>query len=185
VSTRFDAAALALAEIQGFTDDERATVMDRLRAGQVRLPTPTDRSTSSLLDHAFTWPEFDRWQAFFAARDAFPARWDGLHVVPSSRSAAAAGEAYRRTKMDLLFEWLDTLTQRSMQVQHYARQGMRARIARQGDGQDCPICQPFEALEVIPGRGALPPFHPGCRCVLMALDAPAPRPRPSRRRLAV
>ena len=40
----------------------------------------------------FIWPEFDRWQGIFAASGTFPARWKGLHEVPSScMSSAVSG----------------------------------------------------------------------------------------------
>ena len=174
MSDRFDAAALALDSIHGFSDDEREAVVELLRIGRAGLTPPREGSATpltSLAERAFTWPEFDRWQAFFAARDTFPARWDGLHAVPSPLTPPAALEAYQLRKLDLLFDWLDTLTRRATALGHYTRQGMRARIVRQGDGRRCPVCEPFNALEVTHGSDTMPPFHPGCRCVLMAVNA--------------
>jgi len=174
VSNGFDAAALALGSIQGFSDDEREAVVELLKIGRGRVALVREGSATPLTvlaDRAFTWPEFDHWQAFFAARGTFPARWDGLHVVPAPRTPTAARAAYQQRKLDLLFEWLDTLTRRATALGHYTRQGMRARIVRQGDGQRCPVCESFNAHEVRHGSDTMPPIHPGCRCVLMAVTA--------------
>jgi hypothetical protein len=123
----------------------------------------------------FAWPDFDRWQAFFNAGDVFPARWDGLHTAPAPRTPAA--EVYRQRKLGLFVEWLDMLAHRSAVLAHYARQGIAARIARQHAGPPCPACDPFDGRAVGPGSGALPPFHPGCRCVLLAVHTAPPRHR--------
>ena len=134
-------------------------------------------------ERGFTWPEFDRWQAIFAASGTFPTRWKGLHEVPSSRTTAAANAAYRLRKLDLLLEWLDTLRRGATALHHYTRQGMRARIVQQGDGLRCPVCESLNGREVGRGSDPLPPIHPGCRCVLMAVpvvtldEAMAPRAR--------
>jgi hypothetical protein len=128
----------------------------------------------------FAWPEFDRWQAFFTAADVFPDRWDGLHAVPSPRTARA--EDYRQRKLALFAEWLDMLAYRAVVLAHFARQGIRPHIARQHAGPACPACDPFDACEVGVDLDAIPPFHPGCRCVLVAPPtAPAYPRRPYRR----
>jgi hypothetical protein len=115
----------------------------------------------------FSWPEFDRWQAFFTAVDVFPDRWDGLHAAPPHRAAGA--EDYLQRKLALFVEWLDMLAQRTTTLAHYARQGLRPRIARQHAGPPCPACDPFDGCEVGSDLDAIPPFHPGCRCVLVAV----------------
>ena len=124
----------------------------------------------------FSWPDFDRWQAFFAAADVFPARWDGLHVVPAPHTPEA--EAYQLRKLALFSEWLDMLDRRATTLAHYARQGIQARIVRQGAGPACPVCDPFDAREVGPSLDTMPPFHPGCRCVLQAVPTAPARRRP-------
>lgn len=126
----------------------------------------------------FSWPEFDRWQAAFAAAERFPARWDGLHAAPPSGAPGSA--AYRHRKLVLFFEWLDLLAKRSTALAHYANRGIRARVARQDTGSPCPACDPFHAREVGPRLDAVPPFHPGCRCVLVAIPAVAAVARPHR-----
>ena len=113
----------------------------------------------------FAWPDFDRWQAFFAAGETFPAGWEGLHVAPPAQTPEAV--VYQQRKLTLFSEWLDMLAHRSTVLAHYARQGIRARIERQHAGPACPACDPFNAREVGPGLDTVPPFHPGCRCVLV------------------
>jgi hypothetical protein len=117
----------------------------------------------------FSWPEFDRWQAAFAAAGIFPLRWEGLQRVPLPHTPEA--EAYRLGKLVLFYEWLDMLAHRPGVRAHYDGRGIRARVARQDDRAPCPACDPFNAREVGPGLDAMPPFHPGCRCVLVALPA--------------
>jgi hypothetical protein len=123
----------------------------------------------------FSWPDFDRWQAAFAEAETFPARWEGLHAAPPPHTPEA--EAYHHRKLVLFSEWLDMLAQRTVALAHYARQGIPARVVRQDTGAACPACDPFNAREVGAGLDAMPPFHPGCRCVLVALHAPPARRR--------
>lgn len=131
-------------------------------------------ATASLIERPstmtpdFLWPDFDRWQAAFAATDVFPARWEGLHRVPPTDGPEA--ETYRLCKLALFSEWLEMLTHRSTVRAHYARQGIRARVVRQDARPPCPACDPFDAREVGLELVAMPPFHPGCRCVLVAMD---------------
>jgi hypothetical protein len=68
------------------------------------------------------------------------------------------------------------LTQRAAIRAHYARQGLRARVERQDRRRPCPLCDPLNGRDLGPelALAAVPPFHPGCRCVLMAVHR-APR----------
>lgn len=126
----------------------------------------------------FSWPEFDRWQAAFAAAKIFPPRWEGLQCVPPAHTREA--EAYQLRKLVLFCEWLDLCAHRPAVRAHYARQGIRARVVRQDERAPCPACDPFNARVVGPGLDAMPPFHPGCRCLLVAMRAvPANRRRRS------
>jgi hypothetical protein len=122
----------------------------------------------------FSWAEFDSWQAAFAAMKVFPPRWEGLERAPAAHTPEA--DAYHLRKLALFDEWLDLLAGRPAVLAHYARHRVRARVARQDERAPCPACEPFNACEVGPGFEAMPPFHPGCRCVLVA------QPRPSRAR---
>jgi len=145
---RVDAARLAIAGTRGLSSREQEAMVGIRVASEL------------------SWPDFDRWQAFFAARRTFPARWEGLQVVPPAETPEAS--AYQHRKLDLLLEWLDMLAHRSTVLAHYARHGMRARIVRQQSGPGCSVCDPFNAREVGPHDDTMPPFHPGCRCLLLA-----------------
>jgi hypothetical protein len=125
------------------------------------------------------WSDFDRWQAFFAEADCFPAGWEDLRGVPPPRTAEA--EAYLLRKTALFTDWLDRLQQRAPTLEHDTRQGLRARIERQHAGQDCPVCAPFDGREAGPELATVPPFHPGCRCVLQAVSTGPARRRPRAR----
>ena len=139
----------------------------------LRLIEQAAMSTSS---PDFEWPDFDRWQAAFAAARIFPVRWEGLHRAPAAHTPEA--EAYRFRKISLLVEWLDMLARRSAAHAHFTRQGVRARVARQDTRLPCPACEPFNMREVGATLDAMPPFHPGCRCVLVAIpEEPAGRRR--------
>jgi hypothetical protein len=129
----------------------------------------------------FGWPDFDRWQAAFAAARIFPARWEGLHRAPAAHTPEA--EAYRLRKLSLLVEWLDMVARRSATHTHFTRQGMRAQVVRQDTRLPCPVCEPFNTREAGPELDTMPPFHPGCRCVLVAIPKePASRRRKSYKR---
>jgi len=134
---------------------------------------PDDHMTATTRD--LPWPDFDRWQAAFAAAGLFPPRWEGLERAPLSSSAEA--EAYRQRKLLLFREWLDMLANRPAMRAHYTRRGLRVRVERQDQQPPCLACDRFNGHEVGSELDALPPFHPGCRCVLVAMH-----PRPFRRR---
>src|SRR5260370_25763203 len=147
------------------------------------------RPVTGLIDRAFMCSAFDRWRAFCTARGAFPARWDGLRVVPGSEAPPAVRAAYRQRKLDLLLEWLDVLGRQASELGRYTKQGRQVRVVRQEDGERCSVCDSVNAHEVGYGSDAMPPLHPGCRCVLMAVAPgtphapkrthPRPRSRPS------
>jgi hypothetical protein len=141
-------------------------------------PGLIERAAMATTTPDFAWPDFDRWQAAFAAAHVFPARWEGLHRIPPAHTPEA--EAYRLRKLALLVEWLDMLARRSTAHAHFTRQGIRARVARQDTRLPCPACEPFNTREVGTESDAMPPFHPGCRCVLVAIPVkPAGRRRKS------
>lgn len=170
--------ALALARVRGLSDHDREFVLDVLRRWRHsggRASVAASAMLPSLASRGFAWPEFDRWQAFFTAANVFPARWDGLRAVPSPGTPAAG--AYHRRKLDLLFDWLDALARRSTVLAHYARQGLVARIERQDTRAPCAACAPFVGRQVESGIEPMPPFHPGCRCLLLAVRPPGARQR--------
>jgi hypothetical protein len=134
-----------------------------------------ERTATAATARDFVWPDFDHWQATFAAIDVFPARWEGLHRAPPADTREA--EAYQLRKLALLSEWLEMVAHRSTVRAHYARQGLRARVVRQDARPPCPACDPFNTREVRLELEAMPPFHPGCRCVIVAMDT-----GPARRR---
>ena len=117
----------------------------------------------------FAWPEFDRWQAAFAAAAAFPPRWEGLQSAPAAETQEVEG--YRLRKFALFCEWLEMLAHRPAVQAHYARQGIVGRIVRQDERAPCPACDPFHTREMGSELDAMPPFHPGCRCVVVAMHA--------------
>src|SRR5260370_25598334 len=82
---------------------------------------------TGLIDRAFMWSAFDRWHAFFTARGAFPARWDGLRVVPGSEAPPAVRAAYRQRKLHLLLEWLHLVGGRASIRGPSSKQGPRGR----------------------------------------------------------
>ena len=123
----------------------------------------------------FPWPDFDRRQAAHAATGRFPSRWEGLEHAPPAHTPEA--EEYRLRKSVLLHEWRDMVAQRAVIRAHYARKRIRARVERQDDRPTCAACDPFNGREFGGELEAMPPFHPGCRCVLVAMN-----PGPSRRR---
>jgi hypothetical protein len=120
----------------------------------------------------FEWPVFDLWYGVFARRGVFPPMWEGLQYQPCAAAAEPIRQAYHEHKLYLLIDWLQGLeiTRAEMRVAlaRYAKLGVAARITRQGDGSPCPACDPLNHREVKETPVALPPFHPGCRCLILA-----------------
>lgn len=150
------------------------------RPGDVALPSIVDPSltATTAVPGEFSWPEFDRWQAAFAAAEIFPPRWEGLERAPVPHTREA--EEYRLRKAVLFCEWIDMLARRPAVRAHYERQRIRVRVARQDERAPCLACEPFSTREIGLDLNAMPPFHPGCRCVIVAMPAaPAGRRRRS------
>ena len=164
--------AIALARITGLSSEERETVIDLLGkvatrgrgVGELHAPVLAGLGLKD-----FGWPEFDRWQAFFADRGKFPPLWDELKTTPPRRASSEHRDAYCQHKLRLLLDWLQSFETTREALAHYARRGIRAEITRQGDGAPCPVCDPFNHWEVKGMREGLPPFHPGCRCLIVAI----------------
>src|SRR2546428_12634058 len=92
VSRNFNAVDSALDSIQGFSHDERETVVEFLKVGRARVVAGGEGTTAVTVlgDRGFTWPEVARWQTIFPACGTVPARWKGLQDAPSTPLAAAA-----------------------------------------------------------------------------------------------
>jgi hypothetical protein len=165
-------AAASLARTSGFSAEERRLVIDLVRGTTTRGKDIRELPTALLTRLAgknFGWPEFDRWQAFFTRLGSFPPLWDELKTTPTILTSPDARDAYQEQKFCLLLNWLHSLEVTQAAVAHYARRGLRAGITRQGAGALCPVCDPFNDREVKEQQGHLPPFHPGCRCVIVAI----------------
>ena len=169
-------AAIALAQTTGFSREERQIVLDLLKGVATRGGVVGDFYAAVRLRLAprdFSWPEFDRWQALFAERWEFPPLWGELKTTPTRRASAESRQAYQEYKLYLLLHWLESLettrAQARAMLARYARQGVRAKIARQADGTPCPVCDPLNHREVRDNGWDLPPFHPGCRCLVLAV----------------
>lgn len=170
-----DPAVLALGETTGFSRDERQAVVDLLAQCTTRGGTRGALHSAILARlgwRDFGWPEFDRWHEFFASRDMFPPLWRGLRHAPSPRTPSATRHAYQEEKLYLLVDWLLGLAasraETTTALARYARQRRPAEIARQGDGAPCPVCDPLDHCRVRYGERDIPPFHPGCRCLVLA-----------------
>jgi hypothetical protein len=165
-----EAATFVLAGIDGFSDGEREMIVRLIKTGRLRVGPGYEGwapPLTRLVDRAFMWSEFDHWQAFFTACGIFPARWDGLQVAPTDQTSVAARTTYRQRKLELLLEWLDRLTRRSAELDHYTKRGRRVQIVVQEDDHRCSVCESFNGHEVTDRGDAVPPLHPGCRCVLI------------------
>lgn len=169
-------AAIALAQTTGFSVEERQIVLDLLKAITTRGETVGDLHAAVLARlgaRDFSWPEFDRWQSLFAQRWKFPPLWDELKKAPTLRAAPEIRQAYQKHKLYLLLHWLQNLETTRAQTRtalaRYAKRGIRAEITRQRDGVPCPVCDSLDHREVNDNPRDLPPFHPGCRCLVLAI----------------
>ena len=97
--------------------------------------------------------------------------------APVGGPAAPAAAPHARSgrlpapKVVLFCEWLDMVARRPAVRAHFARQKIRVRVMRQDERAPCLACEPLNAREVGLELDAMPPFHPGCRCVLVAMHA--------------
>jgi hypothetical protein len=181
-------AAIALSQTTGFSRDERQAVLGLLKGIATRGETVDELHAAVLAQlgaRDFGWPEFDRWQAFFAAQWKFPPLWDELKKTPTLRAPREVRNAYQERKLYLLLHWLQSLETTRAQTRsalaRYAGRGVRSEIARQDDVAACPVCDPLNHREVKETVRDLPPFHPGCRCLILATSGRgAALPQPDR-----
>ncbi len=169
-------AAIALAQTTGFSREECRIVLDLLKGIAARDGATGNFYASvraRMQPRDFSWPEFDRWQALFAERGEFPWLWDQLKTPPTLWASAELRRAYQEHKLYLLLHWLESLEtargQAHAALARYARRGVRAKIVRQADVAPCPVCDPLTHRGVEASPWTPPPFHPGCRCVVLAV----------------
>ncbi len=176
MSGTFRYAAIVLAQTTGFSLEERQLVLDLFK-GIAKRGEAVGGLHAEVLARLgardFSWPEFDRWQAFFAERRKFPPLWDELKKTPSLRASPEVRHAYQEHKLYLLLHWIHSLeitrAETRSALARYASRGLRAKIARQGDGAPCAVCDPLNHSEAKDHPQNLPPFHPGCRCLVLAI----------------
>lgn len=174
-ATHVDHAVTALAQTSGFSRKERDVIITMIREQTMWTHAVGDTCAQLLAQMGtrdFEWPEFDRWQLLFARYGAFPPLWDGLEHPLRPDHPAPARQAYRRQKLYLLIDWLHGLvaTRAEMRVAltRYALQGFQAEITRQSADITCPACDPLNHASVRHDADLVPPFHPGCRCLILA-----------------
>jgi hypothetical protein len=163
-------ATTSLARTSGFSPQERQIVIGLVRETVTRGKEFHELPAAELAcveGKDFQWPEFDRWQAFFGKLGKFPPLWDHLQITPGLGTSAEARAAYQEQKFYLLLDWLHGLEITRLALIRYASRGLRAAVTRQDAGAVCPVCDLFNHGEVKAGAEA-PPFHPGCRCVIVA-----------------
>ena len=176
VVTLLDQAVTALNQTHGFSLDERQAII-RLIREQTMWTHAVDQACSvvhaQIGERDFQWPEFDRWHTIFAKRGVFPPLWEGLERLPRRGDSGPAWQAYRKRKLYLLIDWLHGLvvTRAEMRaaLTRYAARDLQAEIARQRTEVTCPACDPLDHGNVPPNSRDVPPFHPGCRCLIVAL----------------
>jgi len=169
-------AVTALAQTRGFSPEERETILTLLRTHAV------DQACSVVLAQMgprdFEWPEFDRWYSVFARRGHFPPLWDGVVRRPCQDDPWPAWQAYQHRKLYLLMDWLHGLavTRSEMRaaLTRYAGRGLAAEITRQSAEIRCPACDALNNENVRHHPENVPPFHPGCRCLILAAPARTP-----------
>jgi hypothetical protein len=175
MSVTLQRAELALGQTTGFSVEEQGVLIELLRrsaSGGAALRSLHADALARFGVRDFAWPDFDRWQEFFARRRQFPPLWERLEEAPAVRAPADIHRAYGEHKLYLLIDWLQGLETTRDEVHaaraRYAKLGVGGRITRQGVGTPCPACDPFDHREVTGTPAELPPFHPGCRCLLLS-----------------
>ena len=179
-----DPAVIALAETQGFSGAEQHAIIALIKEQTIR-PNSVDHACPSrgADGHArLEWPEFDAGTPSSPSA-ALPPLWDEVERRPGGDAPWAAWQAYQHRKLYLLIDWLHGLivTRAEMRASlaRYAVLGLTAEITRQNPEITCPVCDRLNNENVLDHPGDVPPFHPGCRCLILA--APS-RARPKRKR---
>jgi len=168
-----DCTAIALAATTGFSLAERQMVLDLVRTwARCGSGGRSAAIVACFGAKDFGWREFDRWHAFFTERDRFPPLWEELKTIPILHASPDMRNAYRQHKFYLLLDWLQNIETTRAAIARYSRRGLRAETARQGGGAPCPICDLFNHREMNDEVTSSPPFHPGCRCVVVAIANP-------------
>lgn len=182
VPLHVDPAVIALAQVQGFSGAERRAIIALVRkqtAGHHAVDQACTAVLRRLGAREFEWPEFDRWHSLFTERGAFPPLWDGLEHRPGRGDPGEARDAYQKRKCYLLVDWLHGLitTRAEMRaaLTRYSERGLGAEITRQTIDIGCPACDPLNHGAVRRGAPDVPPFHPGCRCLILAARPTAAR----------
>ena len=177
-ATLVDPAVTALAQTRGFSCEERQTIIALIKDQTIRTHA-VDQACSVVLAQMgtrdFEWPEFDRWHTVFARRGHFPPLWDGVERRPCADAPWATWQAYQKGKLYLLIDWLHGLvvTRAEMRaaLTRYAVLGLPAEITRQSAEITCPACDRLNKESVQHHPEDVPPFHPGCRCLILAAPA--------------
>jgi hypothetical protein len=170
-----DPVVSALAQTRGFSAEERETIVTLIRE-QTRGTHAVDQACSAVLAQMgtrdFDWPEFDRWHTVFSRRGHFPPLWDAVARQPGPGDPLPARQAYQSRKLYLLIDWLHGLvvTRAEMRAAlvRYTVLGLPARITRQSAEITCPACDLLDNENVGHHPRDVPPFHPGCRCLILA-----------------
>jgi hypothetical protein len=173
-----DPAVTALAETRGFSREERQTIITLIKEQTMRSHA-VDHACSVVLAEIgtrdFEWPEFDRWHTLFTMRGHFPPLWDGVARRPVPDDPWPARRAYLDRKLYLLIDWLHGLvvTRAEMRaaLTRYTVLGLPAEITRQSAEITCPACDLLDSRDALHPPGDVPPFHPGCRCLVLAARA--------------
>jgi hypothetical protein len=178
-----DPAVTALAQTRGFSSEEQQSIIGLIREQTIRTHSVEHACSvvvAQMGTHDFEWPEFDRWHTLFTERGHFPPLWDEVERRPGADASWATWQAYQHRKLYLLIDWLHGLvvTRAEMRaaVTRYTVLGLDAEITRQSAEIACPVCDRLNNENVLQHPTDVPPFHPGCRCLILAA--------PSRARLA-
>jgi hypothetical protein len=165
--------AAELARTRGLSREERDAILGLVARSAARFDVVDDSAVLRAMGgRDFEWPEFDHWQALFASRGRFPLLWTGLESAPYAEAPVPVRESYRRRKLALLVDWLRALATTRVEIRaalvRYTTRGLIAEVVCQSRDAACPACGPLHR-EIVHGTAAdLPPFHPGCRCLVLA-----------------
>ena len=103
----------------------------------------------------FPWPDFDRWQATFAAAQVFPARWrastESLRRTPLKRRRTGSANSSCMPSGSICLTAAPTCARTSPS-------GDRARVARQDMRLPCPACDPSMRAKWGPSSRRCRPF---------------------------
>jgi hypothetical protein len=158
-------------QLAGLTDDQYAAVVDIL-AESADLGESTHDAAARLepilLPTLYAWPAFEEWGRRFRELGAFPSLWTTLGLAARERERRREVFLFARSA---IASWCAAQRLVSLAESRRLVDDLEGEIAGPEPSDPCPVCPSRAGFRFDPARppaDAVPPFHPGCGCEVVA-----------------